>query len=407
MTHAIAFEAQKYIPFIIDSLIYGFKVLRRAGGVHDVVFAAAESKHIDRITAHFTQKNILPSVIEPAPVLLARLLSLQKDVKKTAAYIYIHYEPSNKVMICEITNGYPYFIREISIPGEEMPPAAGKEVYPTLKSVWPFIEKDVYGGIDYLKKETAENVEKIFISGFEFSPEEETVSKEFGIPIERPKLSFFKGAVAEKEDRHAPLLMLLYDLANKPFLNVVPEEVTRRDLWGVKSVVAKSFIAFMAILLAHMLFTVANHNREKKLQAEVSRARVHTDISPFSTPEEVLRHKDAVIGKAVYIDDLVMKKNCLSEKLIQLEKIMPEESWVQNIDYTNSRNGAGEGDFLMMIKGSILGGGSADASSAHKILESIKQDKVIMRGFNEAELASVEKKEFFKNVVTEFKIILK
>lgn len=407
MARAIAFEAQKYIPFTMDSLAYGFKTLRGKGSSHDVVFAAAESKQIDRTMSHFTQRNIIPSVIEPAPILLARLLNLQKNEKKTGAYMYIHYEPVNKIMLCEITGGYPYFIREITIPKGEMALEAGGEVYPTLKKVWPFIEKQVSVGIDYMKKETAENVEKIFISGFDFSPGEETVSSEFGIPIERPRISFFKGAAIEKEDRYVPVLMLLHDLVDKPFLNVAPEEVIRRDLWGVKSVVAKSAIIFLAILFTHALFVSANFRNEKKIKNEISRSRIFADLSPLSSSEEVLLHKNTVIEKSAFINDLVVKKDCLSEKLAQLEKIMPPESWVKSLDYINSRSGTGAGEFLMVIRGSMLGEGSADASSANKILEIIKQNKIIMRGFKEAELASVEKKEFFKNVITEFRINLK
>ena len=124
---------------------------------------STSTKNINNLIEYFTEKNILPTIIEPEPILIAKTLNMEKNLKKNKVYLAVHYEPTNKVVIVGVWRGYPYFFREINImPGEEEYKTAELH-YPTLKDVWSLVEHDISGAVEYLKKETEQEIEKIFI----------------------------------------------------------------------------------------------------------------------------------------------------------------------------------------------------------------------------------------------------
>ena len=402
---AIIFEAQKHIPSLIDNLTYGFKSYVLRPGLREIVFAAVETKSIRETIDFFAENNMHASTIEPVPILLARSLSLKKNSKK-GAYIFVHYEPHNRVILCEISHRYPYFFRELVISPDEAVGNASDLSYPTLKAVWPHIEKDVIGGIDYLRKETKEKVDKIFISGFEPSADESALSQEFGVPFVRPDMSFFKNADVNTKDRHLPVLMLLHDLQNKPFMNIAPEDVVKNDLWTLKKVATKSLAIFLAIIVAHLFISGINNVKASRVATAQKGFAAYGGISGATSRADVLRYKDMLTGKASLINALIDKKYYLTEKLIQLNAVLPAECWVDDINYTNKISAESIAPALTM-RGFVFAPTPSGGTDPNKILEAIKQDKKIMDGFKNAELISVTKKGHLKSEITEFEIVLK
>lgn len=405
MEQAVAFEAQKYIPSLIDNLTYGFKAYTRRPGLREVVFTASETKNIHEITDYFGAMNILSSVIEPVPILLARSLDLKKNLRENAAYIFIHYEPDNKVILCEISNRYPYFFRELAITGEseeeETKPGIRELNYPTLKDVWPHIERDVIGGIEYLRKETNEKIDRIFISGFTPSVDETALSQEFGIPFDRPDLSFFKDIEPGTKDRYLPTMMLLYDSQRKPLLNIAPKEIVRNDLWALKTVALWSLAVFFIIIIIHSFLSGINSRKAAVLEKTRQGFDKYGDISRQATRDDVVGYKNTLIEKAVLVNGLIERKYYLTEKLGQLQNTLPQECWIEYFNYID--NADDPSAISLTLKGYVFGA----ATDINKIFEAIKQNKKLMQGFKSAELISVEKKEMYKRELTEFEIALR
>lgn len=403
---AVVFEAQKYIPCSIESLTYGFKSHPTGNGFREIIFVASETKIIDGIANYFKERNVIPAVMEPTPILLARALNIAKGINTPGASVFIHFEPPAKVILCEISHGYPHFFMEKLLPGEAAGRADGDELpYITINSAWPFIEKDVSRGIDYLKKETAETVERIYISGFARSRDEAAVSKELGMPIERIAVPFVSGVEPEKKDRYIPILTLIHDAARKPFLNIAPKEIVANDLWGLRGVIFKSFLGLLLILTFHMLFANINAARSKKLRNLAKSFEGYAAVNPASPRSEVEVYKKGIIEKTYFVNNLVTSKHSLTERLIALGEVMPSDSWVDYLLYNNKLGSSGE--ISLSIKGLFFNTASRTSTGANKILEDIKQNKILMNGFGEAELFSVQKKELFKRDVTEFVINLK
>ncbi|MFA5256460.1 MAG: hypothetical protein WC419_07185, partial [Candidatus Omnitrophota bacterium] len=335
INQSVIFEAQKYIPSLLDNLTYGFKSYVLRPGLREIVFAAVETKSIHETIDFFAENNMHASTIEPVPILLARSLTLKKNLTKKGTYIFIHYEPRNRVILSEISHGYPHFFKDITIPLDAV---AGNGIdisYPTLKTVWPYIEKDVIGGIDYLRKETKEKVNEIFISGFEPSADESALSQEFGVPFARPDMSFFKNVDDKTKDRHLPVLMLLHDLQNKPLLNIAPEDVVKSDLWTLKKVVAKSLAIFLAIIVAHLIISGVNNANAGRVANVQKKFSEYGGISGAVSKADVLRYKDTLTTKALLISTLIDKKHYLTEKLTQLNAVLPAECWIDDIKYAD------------------------------------------------------------------------
>ena len=245
LRQAIIFEAQKYVPYSMDDLSYGFKVCDKRGDSEHIVFAASEMKNITGIIEYFKNKNMLASVIEPVPALAARALSLERKLDKSSAYISLHYEPTNKVIITGMCYRNPQFFKEIQLfPGEEEFKTAELN-YPSLKDIWTIIENDVLGGVEYLRRETKKNVETIFVSGFSFSSDDEHLAREFGMRFERANLNFAKNSDSETRDRFLPTIALLYDSMHTPFINLAPEETVHEDLWVFRPIAIRAALGFL------------------------------------------------------------------------------------------------------------------------------------------------------------------
>ncbi len=404
---ALVFEAQKYVPYHIDNLIYGFKVCSKKPGLEDIIFCAAEKENVNNIIRYFEDQKMLASIVEPAPMLLATCLSLDKAVEKEGAYLSIHYEPTNKAIITGIHHKMPHFVRELRIfPGDEEFKTAELS-YPQLKDVWPVIKNDIVGSMEYLAKEARKDVDKIFISGFSYSPEEKSISAEFGIPFERMNLTFAKGIEIASADRFAPTLALLNDSFKAPHINLAPKEAIHKDPRALLPVAFKSALIFFAIIAVHLCFLPYLSSQSGKLAETKNKFAAYKSIDPNSSRNDVLQYMDKIQKKAVYINDILTKRIKLAKKLSRIGKDLIKNSWVEDIDY---QNGISENSTLSLkISGSIYTGTAAETSksSANSIVELIKKDPVMMEGMNKVEVVSVEKTKFLKKNTTRFEILLR
>jgi len=405
LKHAIAFEAQKYVPYPVEDLVYGFKVCAKKGGFQEIIFAASEIKNLRNATEYFKTKEMLPSIIEPMPILMVRALNLQGEIEREGAYIEIHYEPSNKVIITGICHRQPHFLKEMQIfPGEDEFKTAELN-YPFLNDIWSIIEGDVVGSVAYLKRETKKEVSKIFISGFSSSPEEENIAKDFGIPFKRINVSFLKCPDVTNKDRFLPVFALLHDSLSAPFLNLAPEETIRDDPWVFKPVAVKIALTFFTIIALHTVFATAISSRIKNIDAVKKNSEIYKMIDLNASREDIVRYKDIMEEKAAFINNILSNRIYVSEKLIQLSKDIAPNSW---IDGLTLRNIIGEKTAATMkINGSVYGVAETGSSGANVILENIRRDENIMTGFKEVELVSVKKRKLLENEVTEFEILLK
>ena len=404
LAQAVVFAAQQHLPCPIDTLTYGFKTYQRVPNFREIVLAAAETKNINELVSYFRRKHILPAVIEPVPLLLSKLVSLNNPGTDEVCML-IHYEPHRKIILCGISRKHPSFFREIIVPPNIIPAWKGddKDAYPALGVVWPHIEEEIMKSMNYLRKEAGGDVKKIYISGFSPSKDEERISKELNVPLERHRFPFFAETGPSKDDKYLPLLMLVLDSLKKPSLNIAPAEVTRNDMWGIKFVFLK-FLAGLGLIIAlHMVFL--GMNIETSLKTNLKKDyEDYGVVNPSSSKANVELHKKSVIESALFVGDLLSRKRFLAQKLVSMSRLISPMAWVESISFAYDTRA--DWSPVMTIKGSIFDAASG-STSADKILEALKADKDIMKGFKGATLSYVEKKMSFGKEITEFEISLK
>lgn len=402
---AIIFESQKYTPMPIEELTFNFQKCSKKEGLQEIIFVASETKHIQGTVSYFTNLGMLPSIIEPTPVLISEMLRLAGNIKKEKAYLSIHYEPSNKLMITGIYHNQAHFFKETNIfPGEEAFKTS-EMTYPTLKDMWPIIESDVFAGMAYLKKETQKAIDKIFVSGFSPAKDEIDICKECSMPVERLDLARFKPPSVDNVDRFVPALSLLYDTINPPALNLAPDDVRYRDAWAFKPVAMKAGLMFLAIMILHFMFAAIGAVQVHNIAKLKKDLEVYKIVNPNATQEEVLRYKTVFEEKVAFIEGLISNRLYLAEKLDELPKAVTSNAWIDSLDFRNPIDNAAH--MYLKIAGGVylpqIGGGA----EVNSILEQIKQDKKMMERFKEAQLASVKNTKILDKEITQFEIVLK
>ncbi len=404
LAQAVVFAAQQHLPCPIETLTYAFKSYRGVSNFREIVIAATETKNINELVAYFRRKHILPAVIEPVPFLLSKLIALNGSASEETCLL-MHYEPHSKIILCGISRKHPYFFREITAPFDIGPRWKGEDnvAYPTLGAVWPHVEADVIKSMSYMRKEAGHDVKKIYVSGFSPSHDEERISKELNVPVERHRFAFFTKDGPDKDDKYLPVLMLVLNSLKNPSLNIAPAEIVRNDMRGIKVVLLKFLAGLGVIVVLHMAFLGINAKigLKAKLANNVENYGV---INPSSPRADVELYKKSVIESALFVSDFLSKKRFLPQKLVCLSRLMPQISWVEEISFTGSI----KTDRLptLTIKGSIFDVAS-DSTSANKILEVLKADKDMMEGFKGANLSYVEKKISSGREITDFEVSFK
>ncbi|MBL7157739.1 MAG: hypothetical protein ISS92_06260 [Candidatus Omnitrophica bacterium] len=406
----VVFEAQKYIPYAIEDLAFGFKKCDKKSGSQEILFVASELRNINTLVKYHQEKKILPSVIIPTPVLIARILDSEHKLEKEKAYISVHYEPSNEIVITGVVDRYPYFFKSVNIITGEDEFKTTEMKYPLLKDIWGAIETDVLQTIEYIKKEAKREVDKIFISGFGYSLNEGITGDDFGVTIERAKFSHFKFKEKNDEtrDRFLPAISLLRQAVGEPFINLAPRKIAEQDICIYKPVAAKAGIILCGILALHILLAGVNFLQGKKIESLTGKIKKHFKasgiVSPGASRDEITYYRDITEKKANFIHKAFSDRIYITKKLNELGKDLTPLSWINVVDFRNPIRENGKP--TLTIEGAIYAPTEEGITVINNILENIGNDKNMMSGFKEVKLISVRKKNLLEKEITEFEILL-
>lgn len=406
LDQAIVFEAQKYLPYSLDDLVYKFKSDAKRSGINDIIFIASNPENIAIIRRYFDEKNIIPSIIEPNAILLASSLALSEGLDKTGTYLLVHYEPSNKAILTGISNMYPYYYEEIAIYPTDEEFKTSELGYPTLKDVWNIIEKDIFKGVEFLRRETSGEVLKVLISGFQPLSDEKSVSKDFGIPVERITASFYNNPV-EHIDRYLPALSLLRDSMTRPGLNLAAGDSIHNDLRGLRKVFLTAAGIFLAIIAVHLSFLPMISSLRKNTDSLKGRINIVQIPGLQATAADIQKMKEVAEKNAGSIDAIVACRYSIAQKIARVSSDIPKNAWIDSLQISNvleTKNYSGK---KLVLTGGIYAGGEQGLATANTIVETIKKDAILMTPFTSVELISAEKTKRLDKEITKFVIALK
>ena len=407
--NVVGYEAQKYIPYPIEGMVYSYEKSSKNKGMQEVLFAGTRAKEVEGLLQFFAEKEILPSVISCRASLVSMLLNVESRLEQEKAYVSLHFDPSNKITITGISKKQPIFFRDIDIVSGDDEFRTTELRYPYLKDVWGALDTEVFNATEYLKRESKANVEKVFISGFIPSEDEALLSANFGVPFERVEFEKFILKGTSNPDRHLPVLSLLYQSFHKPFLNLAPKKVTQRDFYAFKPVVKKIAAAFGCVMLIHVLLSGINFFQSKKTEQVKSNVAAYCasigTLGPTATPTEIKYLKENTEEKVEYISKMISTKIHMTQKLNRLGLSINDVSWIKTFNFRNILGGKTKGS--LTIRGSIYAPPEEGVSGINIILEKLQNDKEMIEGFEEVKLVTMKKKKVLDNEITEFELLIK
>ena len=182
--------------------------------------------------------------------------------------------------------------------------------------------------------------------------------------------------------------------------NLLPPEARIKDTSMNKQVVV-AIIASVLLLFAAIFNNIASSQIEKsKYEAVLAQGNILPITTKTLSVEEIERRADNTTTKLKFLRALADNRGIVAGKLSQLVTYMPDGVWVKNIALKNIpyilNSGRTDSSKRQKLSLSFDGGVYVeDASSQSGIMSdfinSLKGDKVFMRGFSSGEVASLDK----------------
>jgi len=132
---AIQFEARKYVPFKMDTMVWDYEVLENVPIARNgpatspnseslgVIFMAAQRQLVQGIRAALTSAGLQASRIEPAQLSLARFMTADATGSGPAFACFVDVEPDGAHVVI-VRDGQPYLGRDMTFQLEEPPTSA-------------------------------------------------------------------------------------------------------------------------------------------------------------------------------------------------------------------------------------------------------------------------------------------
>lgn len=113
---AVQFEARKYIPFKMDTLVWDYRVRPSdAPNRLDVVFAAIQRDAFERIQTVLTAAGVQATLIEPRSLSLARLVDSGKSQSPSNEFVCLVDVEQDTAHLAIVKNGLPYLTRDLNL----------------------------------------------------------------------------------------------------------------------------------------------------------------------------------------------------------------------------------------------------------------------------------------------------
>ena len=444
----VQFEARKYIPFKIDTLIWDYRVVPSKGSNKlEVVFAAIQREAFRRIHDVLVSSGIQTIVVEPTTLSLARLVATEKNKPATEFVCIVDLE-QDRAHIAIIKDQTPYLTRDCSLQASpEMPtlpqaPQAGLEgpiaeaggvtapvpadstSIPPAASAQPDMDQraqrlltELSVSMDFFTREyPSTQVAKVILFG------EETLvgpwcralsdrlrcSVELGsglvaqhVPAETP-LSFASavGLIAGTRDQHGFWLDFLkrapVKAPTKTSMTAQAKATTAnaqaKVLALLKTPKAMVMGALFAGLLACFAFMQSQDVAAVKSrlgQLMQSRSKAASQLAHMS-PADVKSLKDKATNQLALLKHMIDQRMSVAAKLDALVRILPDGVWFMGLTFEDRPDAAGRSQPRLSLNGAcFLGDSAKELSAIQQLEEQVKRSEALFRGFQMARVGQI------------------
>ncbi len=412
MYDAVKYEAQKYIPFNIDELIYDFEIIESANerGKVGVVFAAAKKTSVENLITIVNQAGLKPIAIDPYPFAIIRTIkSKKRDSQKGQVEILLVLK-DKFANVTIVKDNIPLLVQDIDLPG------GSKEVFDQFKNMESlFSELKTF--LDYCKKQFSLNkLDRIILTGQEdFSKWETYLNKELGVPIV-VRNPFNKDIGIGSFPKLITTGLALKEIIDMPVSLNIGKEILFYEAEKVKRSAFSQLPLAIVILVS--LFLIMNA-RVSSLKNQVLNLRTQEKKYPILINEKLdtaaLKAMNNEMEKETRVLEIFFnRESFLTTKWGELVNILPENVWLNSVHYeqkliksiASKKSSVLKINHRMKIEGGAFSKDKSEEIRLANILNRrLKENEVFSSTFKRIDLASMQKLVVNEREITTFTLM--
>ena len=407
---AIKFEAKKYIPFKIEELMWDFHVVLPKGkkdGKMGVTFVAVKREVAQKYLSLFEQADLKPSVLEPAPFTLVRVLALGKQLAKDkpTAVVDVDYGMAD---INIVKDGICYLTRDVSLPLE------GEMLFESLLN-------EIRMSLDYYEKLfPAEVIGKILLCG-EIGPKDwdRKLAEELKVPAEKadparaikisnspPPLNVAVAiGLGLRGMARAGAEVNLLQVREVKSKVVVTKEALALTPEILQAVIRAVLLSCMGFLILYLVMHIRISQEKAKLEQVIDlRPKIGLPIGSFSYSrlEEINKELENKVSTLnLIIDQRFFRTNSFNE----LPKVIPPGVWLTELSLIDRLSKENKITHSLNIKGVAYHEDPVrEIGIVTKFVSNLKENKIFSRGFEDIKLDTMSSAELKGMPVKNFTI---
>ncbi|MBU0549105.1 MAG: pilus assembly protein PilM [Candidatus Omnitrophica bacterium] len=359
---AIAFEAKKYIPFLIEELVFDFKLYKDQKNKKILVlFVGIKKDMLNSYLAIFKQLHMQPKFIEYAGFSLFRILNLigEKD-KGCLGLLSVGLEEETNFLVYQ--NGFPFFSRDISLipmsesrsTAEEISNGKIKKLTSTAKII--FLERlksEMRISLDFFRRKfPTKPLEKVVVlSDLHLQAEITGMIKDLGLSVVDVDLSklisenlptscalakSYSAAIGARVKLRFPI-DLLKPAVKKEHVKGFSLQAFPISLSDFK---VSPKVIIMALLIIGVVFMWGIYRKiplEKDIELiKIMQPKVE-GIVPESSLSAITGFQENLLNKVNIMEGIVSGRVYFTEVLNLLPKVMPRGAWLTSIQFRNAK----------------------------------------------------------------------
>lgn len=426
---AVQFEARKYVPFKMDSLIWDSHIESRigVGGSErlEVVFAGISREVFRDLNAALTAVSIQPTVIEPVSLSMARLASENDDFR---CLVDVE-EKRAHVVIAKA--GVPYLTRDVSLVPESPAEASAAPAEPAAADVrLARLAGELSVSIDFFAREySGATIREVLLFGDErvIAPWCQPLADQLRLTVEMGStlltgrvegaVSLACGAVVglvmrSGKSRGAAFNFIKQSSSGAGKSQRMPQlsqlssiSLSSLNLKGalssgdivqlLKSPQTIAMVVLSAVLLgAAWVWTGQGITVAQKHMNQVKSAQKTTGWGLDIMGEADLASlKGVVQAQLDLLKQIVDGRISVAAKMDALARELPEGVWLMDFDYLDELDITGASQPKLTLNGAcFLGGDGKELSAIQDFEQNIKKNNTFLKGFNAVQLERIEER---------------
>ena len=419
---AVQFEARKYIPFKITSLLWDYRTMPVPKSNRlNVVFGAIPKELFQKIQELLATAGVHATVIEPISVSLARLVPPAKD-RAANEFVCLVDVSGDAAHLAIIKDRVPYLTRDISLATSEghapdaSPPSGTPAVRAEADARAQRLLSELSVSMDFFLREyPSTTISQVQLCGDEdaLGPWCEPLSQQLHCPVGLGRALIQRRLAGEVPLPFAAALGLLestvgfggpfnflkQDTAKEPpqaaqasAVQRVLEAAGLSAAWRTPHLKPYAGTAAVLLLLVWGLGVLQASSQRQQLDHLISAQATTTQRLGTLSQQDLERLKEQTANQVAWLRDVMDERISVAAKLDALARSLPDGVWLTGMTFENPLDERGLNQAKLSLQGSCFLGGETgkELSAIQQFEDQLKRNAAFVRGFGSAQVDRIE-----------------